>query len=515
MFPNWLCRLVNPRSRKPRRKYRRMVSRPDLTRPLAIEGLSERILPCSVPSVWFSVPQIVHEGLPSEEKDVTFFRFCADARYGPLFVPFSVTGTAVYGRDYTGVFSKLGNQVGVSFPDGVQSVRGAAIFGHPDGDIGKLGDSNGDTLVVTLPPGPFYDNGGLGRSVSQTITIAEQPAPVISITATSTAVEPNPQLGIPGNPGNFQVTVICYGGFGPCGAPPRFVHFTLGGSAAYGRQYTIAGYDPSTQQGTIDLSQGSTINLTVTPIDDGRPDDTSTITVTLSPSALPMGNSSATISLLDSDSPHSAPVVDRNWLNQVYLDVLHRPVDASGVQTWWTALYQGATRNQVVQAILNSPEYRENQINSWYEMYLGRQVDPSGLNLYLGSYGVGATDEQIQAALLGSPEFFTDEGSTNAGFLNALYTILLKRSIDPSGSQTYSSQLASGASRTYVAQEILSSNEYRTDLVTGYYTTYLRRGPDPSGLNVFVTQLSNGARDEDVIAQILGSDEYYLNEVTH
>ncbi len=510
MFLNWLRRLVNPRSRKSHRKYRRMASSPDLARPLVIEGLGARILPCTTPSVWFDAPPVVYEGLPSVEADLSFHRYCADGDYqAPLFVPFSLSGTALIGKDYTGSFSSLGERAGAVFSPGAQSVLAGTIHGHPDGDFGGLGDA----LVVTVSPSPAYSLGPV--PVSITIAIAEQPAPTINIAATSTAVEPNPQLGIPGNPGSFQVSVTCNGGIGLCGVPPSFVHYTLGGTAVYGRDYTITGYKPSAQQGTIDLSHGSTVNLIVNPIDNGVPDDNSTITVTVSPSGLAVANGSATISLLDSGSPTAQPVVDRNWLNQVYLDVLHRPVDPTGMQTWWAALYRGLSRTQVAEGILNSGEYRMDQINSWYVAYLGRQADPSGLNQYLNSYASGATDEQIQAALLGSSEFFQDNGSTNAGFLDALYSVVLKRAIDPTGSQVFGSQLASGVSRTYVAQEVLSSYEYQMDLVQGYYTTYLRRATDPFGLHAFTTQLANGARDEDVIAQLLGSDEYYLSDVTN
>ncbi len=196
------------------------------------------------------------------------------------------------------------------------------------------------------------------------------------------------------------------------------------------------------------------------------------------------------------------------FVGQIYWDLLHRPVDSSGFQTWTGALAHGATDAQVAQALLNSTEYRTNQINSWYQAYLGRSVDPSGLSQYLGSFANGATDEQIQAALLGSTEFFQDHGSTNASFLSAVYKLVLHRPVDPTGSQIFLTQLANGVSRVSVAQEILASTEYQTDLVQSFYATFLRRAADPTGLNAFVTQLANGARDEDILAQILSSGEY-------
>ena len=125
----------------------------------------------------------------------------------------------------------------------------------------------------------------------------------------------------------------------------------------------------------------------------------------------------------------------------------------------------------------------------------------------------GATDEQVDSGILGSPEFFTDSGSTNGGFVSAVYEDVLSRSADSAGLSTWSSALSSGTSRTAVAYDIDTSTESRTDTVQFLYQYFLNRPADQAGLSGWVAALSTGTTDEQVIAGIVGSPEFY-NDVT-
>jgi N-acetylneuraminic acid mutarotase len=196
------------------------------------------------------------------------------------------------------------------------------------------------------------------------------------------------------------------------------------------------------------------------------------------------------------------------FVMQIYLDLLGRAVDPSGLSTFTTALNQGATPLQVVQAIVSSQEYRIDVVESLYMQYLGRPADPFGLVPAVQFLESGGTNEAMAATIIGSAEFYNKAGGTDQGFLTALYQDALHRPIDPSGQAAFSQALASGTSRTQVAAAVLSSTEYRQNLVEGYYVSYLRRPADPGGLNTFVNALQSGATDQDVIAAIVSSPEY-------
>jgi hypothetical protein len=204
-------------------------------------------------------------------------------------------------------------------------------------------------------------------------------------------------------------------------------------------------------------------------------------------------------------------IVDPNqsWLTQVYADLLHRPLDSSGLATWTNLLSQGDSRTQVVQLIETSLEYRTDIVEALYAQLLHRPADPSGLDTFTTFLGDGGTDVQVEAAILGSQEYFQLHGGTNDGFLAAIYQDVFNRSVDASGAQSWGLALAGGMTRDAVAQAILTSLEADSDAVQSLYSAFLHRPADPSGLNSFTTALQQGVPGEAVIASIVGSQEYF------
>jgi hypothetical protein len=111
---------------------------------------------------------------------------------------------------------------------------------------------------------------------------------------------------------------------------------------------------------------------------------------------------------------------------------------------------------------------------------------------------------------------FGNISSPNGSYVYRLYLDLLHRPVDSGGYAGWKSMLDSGASRVQVAQGILSSLEYRQDLVQSIYVALLRRDADPAGMAAGVnilarTEFVPGAPDgvQLIEAAILGSDEYY------
>jgi hypothetical protein len=95
------------------------------------------------------------------------------------------------------------------------------------------------------------------------------------------------------------------------------------------------------------------------------------------------------------------------FLTALYADALHRAVDSAGRSIFDRALAQGATRQQVAQAIFASNEYRQDLVRSFYWLYLHRPADRGGLNAFAGALGQGATDQAVIAAILASKEYYT------------------------------------------------------------------------------------------------------------
>jgi hypothetical protein len=210
---------------------------------------------------------------------------------------------------------------------------------------------------------------------------------------------------------------------------------------------------------------------------------------------------------------------NHRFVAQVYLDLLGRTVDPSGLQFWGGLLDAGAmNRTQVVQGIENSLEFRITEVNAAYQQILARQADPAGLNTFVQFLTNGGTVEQLKATLASSPEFFNDAqtldqtpGLTTANqkYVDFLFQKVLNRVADAGGLAGFTNALNTGQSLGSVAQAIVSSQEADADVVNAFYVRFLRRPADAGGLSAFTQQLLSGTSDEAVIAELVGSAEYF------
>ncbi len=97
---------------------------------------------------------------------------------------------------------------------------------------------------------------------------------------------------------------------------------------------------------------------------------------------------------------------DAGFLNAVYLDVLGRSIDQTGLNFWGGALAAGAQRSDVALGILLDPNAIQAVIQSYYQQTLHRSVDPAGQAYWTGQVQNGLTDEYVLAGLIASREYF-------------------------------------------------------------------------------------------------------------
>jgi probable HAF family extracellular repeat protein len=277
---------------------------------------------------------------------------------------------------------------------------------------------------------------------------------------------------------------------------------TSNGTATAGSEYGAA-------SGALTFAAGeSSKTFTISILPNGIVEGNETINLALSSASggATLGTTrTAVLTIEDADGTQN-----QRFVAQVYLDLLHRQVDPSGLAAWNAVLSQGGTRSQVIYGIESSLEYRGIVVRGLYEHYLHRVADPAGLSAFVNFLGQGGTIEQASSLITGSLEYFANRGGGgNDGFLDALYQDALHRSVDSFGRALFDRALAQGATRQQVAAAIFASGEYEQDLVASYYWLYLHRAADSAGLTLFVNAMKQGARDQDVIAGLLSSGEYY------
>jgi Domain of unknown function (DUF4214) len=220
----------------------------------------------------------------------------------------------------------------------------------------------------------------------------------------------------------------------------------------------------------------------------------------------------------------------QQFVAQLYVDLLGRQVDPSGLASWSAQVDAGVAREQGALAIETSREYLSLVVNDAYRTLLGRDADASGLNNFVNFLAAGGRPDEVQQALINSPEYAArNGGADNLTFVRSLYLNVLGRQADPQGEAHFTGVLNAGIPRSSVVQLIVTSPEAKTREVESFYQRFLRRAADPNGLNHFVSLLlrgaglqqpivtsdptsgSNapGALEQDVIAAIVGSAEYF------
>jgi hypothetical protein len=183
---------------------------------------------------------------------------------------------------------------------------------------------------------------------------------------------------------------------------------------------------------------------------------------------------------------------DLRYVTNLYHDVLGRTASAGEINGWAQSIANGASRAQVANGFLASAEYRTNLVAADYQQTLHRAADPSGSAYFVGQLNKGVKNEDVLIALAASDEYFISRGgSTNSGFVSALYQDLLQRTAAPSEVASWTQQMSHGMSRATVVRGFVTAQEYRTKLVSAYYQHYLGRAADPGGLSNFVAVLNN------------------------
>jgi hypothetical protein len=222
---------------------------------------------------------------------------------------------------------------------------------------------------------------------------------------------------------------------------------------------------------------------------------------------------SATTTATANPSNPAAPAgLAQQYVAQLYEDLLGRAADSNGLATFSTELDQGQTAAQVVGALLGSTEYRQNLVQQLYSSIFGRAADATGLSVFVADLADGATQQQVAATIYASPEFFALHGSTNQGFIVAVYQDALGRPVDQTGLSAFMAMLNGGATRQQVAGSILASQEYRQDKVNALFEAYLKRPPGTAEVANYAAKLAAGTV-ESVITQLVTSHEYFVTRL--
>jgi subtilase family serine protease len=222
------------------------------------------------------------------------------------------------------------------------------------------------------------------------------------------------------------------------------------------------------------------------------------------------GNREAAPATADATTLTALTTASKQYVDAVYVDVLGRSSDLSGLSYWSGQLDGGGDRALLINLIDHSAEYFSTIIKPAYLQFLGRGADQGGLDYWIDQMIHGLTDEQLEAGFIGSPEYYQHAGGTDKLWVDAMYQNLLGRKPDPQGESFWTGQLGNGVARAAVALGFAASPEREGQHVMANYQKYLGRSAGPTEIAYWVDQFTNhGKTNEDVVTGFVSSDEYY------
>jgi hypothetical protein len=282
---------------------------------------------------------------------------------------------------------------------------------------------------------------------------------------------------------------------------------------------TVSGLDFSGGAGMTKVFFGSRPATSVTVVSDTQitavaPAGVSgTVVVTVQS---PYGTSAGFSALIND------PAANRRFVTALYKDLLLRTPSSTEVEGWATQMDNGLGRTAVVSAFEHSTERLGDLVDGLYVKVLGRHADATGLKGFVGWMQSGATAEQVGEVLFGSQEYAGTHTSDTA-FVQSLYVTVLGRNGSTAEVAAWV-KLVPSWGRNAVAYGFLTSLEFRAWGVTQMYGYQAAPSASPASLFARLLKRKAAPPSADVLgwarssldlasieAVFAGSDEYYTS----
>ena len=204
------------------------------------------------------------------------------------------------------------------------------------------------------------------------------------------------------------------------------------------------------------------------------------------------------------------------FLNQVYLDVLYRPIDPAALKFWSAQLAKGRTRKQVVTAIVNTPEAQFDAIQNDFLNDLGFFGSPAQV---AGAVRESrATGKNLNAVILSSGTSIyalRAQGIVTVGvYLDNVATALTGDVLEQSTQNFLVGRIVHGTSLLQVAEDVALSKDAKIAQLTNTYETILDRAPTDQEIAKQAGPLNQGNANQRLLINLLASDEFFTLATT-
>ena len=211
-----------------------------------------------------------------------------------------------------------------------------------------------------------------------------------------------------------------------------------------------------------------------------------------------------------------------SWVPQLYRRLLQRAGSARDVDGWVRATTHQlpgdptgryayyTSRTMVTRDFITSPEFRRTLVTGAFREVLGRTPSPGEIPYWVSRLSDGWTPDHLRAALAGSAEFAHSAGSGRSALVTAMFRRLLGRDPDKAGLAYFVHRLDIGATPTYVARQMLATDEAAHRHAVARFEQALARTPDAPSANSWAAQIQR--RGELAVLVALSSSDEAVNQ---
>ncbi len=227
-----------------------------------------------------------------------------------------------------------------------------------------------------------------------------------------------------------------------------------------------------------------------------------------------IGSQNVRVNFTSGASSEGSPLED-SYVRRLYLSTLGRTASDTEVDIWRPTLRTTGPA-AVANAIERSTEARTRLVRSCYVKYLGRNAANGEEQGWVRILQGGATEEQVLSGIVGSDEYANRANasgslpSRDANVIQALFQQFLNRTAGASEVDNFVRNILPAVGRNGAVLIVLTSAEYRANVVRSYYAQILQRPASPAPAEVHSWVVS-GLDCATIRIGFEGSTEYYLH----
>src|SRR5262249_48793299 len=153
-------------------------------------------------------------------------------------------------------------------------------------------------------------------------------------------------------------------------------------------------------------------------------------------------------------------------------------------------------------SLVHSTEYRENLVRACYRAYVNREPTDAERDYIVGVVSGGLDEDWVTAGMLGGGEDFAQHQNDTAGWLTAVYGVLLGRTPDAT---SYASNLAyvqGGGGHDFLVYGMMKGSEVHSWAITDAFAALLHRDPTTAEVAAWDSSLSGGLSVSEMVADI-------------